>query len=1425
MRYSTIGGRWVIALLGAVGCAVGAAAAPVSQSATHAVRISPDALAKVISKVDLQIESVFEYGSFAWVELAPAEFELLRSSGELYEERPEAFTLHLGERSFDPRAGVPSPPPGWGMPSANRPDLHLIQYGGPPRAEWLAGLRAEGLTIVQYVFPSTYVVWGESDALSTLGAQEAAARWTGPFVPAYRVLPRWRSLGDSPVDVDVLFYRGADVDAGVIALRTLGAKLRERTVLNDRFEEIGVTISGAAFQAAAAVPGVYSIQPVPTDGGLRGEMSDQVNVNNVDGSNLAFPGYVGWLSGVGLSGAGVIIANVDGGVQDTHPDLVNRFLPCSGTTCGGSATDSHGTHTAGIMAADGSSGTLDGFGFRRGLGQAPGANLVEQLYSPFFQQAGGMLLLIRESYANGASLSGNSWGPAGTPRGYDNDTMQVDIGVRDADAVTAGNQSMSYVLSFMNGNGGTSSQGTPDEGKNLFTIGSTKMQTSGGAQILQIDDVSANSAHGPALDGRTIPHMVAPGCAVDSTVPGGYAVSGFCGTSMASPHVSGAVALFIEYYRGLPGFVADPSPALIKAAFIAVAHDLAGHLDADGGVLGHPFDSKQGWGRMDLEAVVDPQAAVSYFDNPLTFDNVGEEWTGSLAAADPAEPMRIMLVWTDAPGHGLGGSTPAWNNDLDLVVESGPDTYRGNNFGANGWSVTGGAADWRNNTEGVFLGPAAPASVTVRVVAADINSDGIPSEGDATDQDFAIVCYNCIEEPGFALSATPGEVSVCAPDAAEYTIEVAQILGYSDAVTLSASGEPAGTSVIFGVNPVTPPDATTMTVTNMPAATPGTFSIVIQGTAPGLTRNTGVGLRVYDSVPQQITLIGPADDAVDVSARPNFTWAPVAQAATYEFELATDAAFVDVFDSIADLTDPSYTSSTTLAQTTEYYWRVRASNECGTGPYSAIFSFTTRDGLPILLVDDDDNTPDVRSFYINALDALSADYDVWDTNNSDNEPSSAVLSQYSTVVWFTGAEFGGASGPGAAGETALSGYLDGGGCAFITSQDYLWDRGLTTFMSSYLGVGAAQSDVGHTTVTGTGAVFGGTGPYVLSYPFTNYSDVLSPNAGGQIAFTGDFGDAAVFKDAGMYRTTYWGFPFEAISSAADRSDLLARVVDWCEAPPIVDCNDNGVDDAEDIATGFSDDCNGNAIPDDCDLAEGSSPDVNGNGVPDECDPVVPPALEAEHVRKNRYISVVPNVDSPTLAYRVELTEGPGATGVVGWIGEPFDPSCEDETGSPLAGNPPCAGLDAVARVVDSPVFRLWGEELVHVGDCEIVPVATFGIRATVDGVEFSDALEIGTILKPGFQHHGDVVGEGTGVDFTPPQGVVNVTDVSAYLFAAQGLPQAPHWVWVDLTGLGLGAPPNFIINVSDLQQILKGIDVIPYLDSNMGMNLNPADCP
>jgi hypothetical protein len=226
-------------------------------------------------------------------------------------------------------------------------------------------------------------------------------------------------------------------------------------------------------------------------------------------------------------------------------------------------------------------------------------------------------------------------------------------------------------------------------------------------------------------------------------------------------------------------------------------------------------------------------------------------------------------------------------------------------------------------------------------------------------------------------------------------------------------------------------------------------------------------------------------------------------------------------------------------------------------------------------------------------------------------------------------------------------------------------------------------------------------------------------------------------------------------------------------------------------------------------------------------PFVPlPAPSPHDTRKNRYISFDPH-NTQEVAFEVELTAGPGDLHVIGWVADPFDPSCEDENGTP--NGDPCDGADYVARIVSEAVFRPWNESVIHVGDCEIVPVASYALRATLDGILFSVPLELATIKRPGSRYYGDTVGMGTGdlpplPGFTGPNGAVNVTDVQAFLLTMQGpLSPSTHTTWVDMHGLGEGSPPNFILNVSDLQRILFGIEGLTYTATPE--QLDPADCP
>ena len=62
--------------------------------------------------------------------------------------------------------------------------------------------------------------------------------------------------------------------------------------------------------------------------------------------------------------------------------------------------------------------------------------------------------------------------------------------------------------------------------------------------------------------------------------------------------------------------------------------------------------------------------------------------------------------------------------------------------------------------------------------------------------------------------------------------------------------------------------------------------------------------------------------------------------------------------------------------------------------------------------------------------------------------------------------------------------------------------------------------------------------------------------------------------------------------------LTDMVID--SATLFLDCNENGIQDNEDILSGLEEDCNQNGVLDACELAAGH-PDTNGNGIPDECE--------------------------------------------------------------------------------------------------------------------------------------------------------------------------------------------------------------------------------
>lgn len=249
------------------------------------------------------------------------------------------------------------------------------------------------------------------------------------------------------------------------------------------------------------------------------------------------------------------------------------------------------------------------------------------------------------------------------------------------------------------------------------------------------------------------------------------------------------------------------------------------------------------------------------------------------------------------------------------------------------------------------------AGATFSVIANDVPNDGsqiitVPNTATTT----AIIMVMCengtffdVSNNVFAITAATNDytlnfqnstVSACQGTDAVFTVLVGQIGSYVDPVTLSATGNPAGTTVTFTPNPATPGTNATMTITNTASATPGTYSITVDGASTSGAHFTNGTVLISTSGVVASTLTSPANAATSVPVSPNMTWTNPGVGVQYDITIATDAAFTTVIESATGLSSPAYTA-TLLSPATTYYWKIETLNSCSAPVASATFSFTT----------------------------------------------------------------------------------------------------------------------------------------------------------------------------------------------------------------------------------------------------------------------------------------------------------------------------------------------------------------------------------------------------------------------------------------------------------------------------------------------------
>jgi subtilisin family serine protease len=587
----------------------------------------------------------------------------------------------------------------------------------------------------------------------------------------------------------------------------------------------------------------------------------------------------------GYRGQGTVVATMDTGVDVSHPDLAGRwrggnnswFDPNGQHPSTPTDVNGHGTQTMGVIVGGDSGGTS--------VGVAPDATWIAV-----------KIFNDRGSASSTTIHSGFQWllDPDGNPATADAPNV-----VNNSWTMSAGGCYLDFQLDLRNlraagilpvfsaGNYGPTA-GTVLSPANLpeaFAVGGTD----------DADVLDPYSSRGPSACAQSVaPRLAAPGVGIHTTDLYGSYVDA-TGTSLAAPHVAGALALLLSAFPGLP---ADRQEAALQAGAVdlgptGVDNDYGyGRLDALAAYQWLAAAPDYGVAASPSSATTTPGGTVSYtvsvsgangFTGDVALSLAGlsasqADWTFApsvVPGGAGTAQLTVTTAATIAPGSypltitGTSGTTTR-TATATLLVAPPPDfgvtampstlTVVAGTTGTatvgvsslNGFtgtvalSLTGlpaavGAAAFTPAT----VAAAGSAQLSISTLAgAPAGSYPLTVTGSSGGTSHSAALTLVVPAGDFGLSISPTSRTVTRGQSTTYAIAVSAVNGFVGNVSLSVTGKPSGSTATLSRNPVAAPGTSTLTLRTTTWTTRGTFTIRVTGSSGSLTHQAAATITI-----------------------------------------------------------------------------------------------------------------------------------------------------------------------------------------------------------------------------------------------------------------------------------------------------------------------------------------------------------------------------------------------------------------------------------------------------------------------------------------------------------------------------------------------------------------------------------------------------